>query len=188
MTSAQIQGIAAVVQTVAALILMGLTAWYVVLTRRLATAAGDQLARLDRAEVVGQIEPRGPMLVEYVVTSLGPAPARNVHLRMTLGTTSTEWRYPLLRAGTSERFALPGGKRTAHMLENEATPLEVELRYHHRGGDAPEVHKQQIDCAALMRTWGAAGWLQIDSDQARLRKTLKEGLAAVAKAVAEAKR
>ena len=140
---------------------------------RTVAVARAQLQRLDRAEVVGQIEPRGNLLAEYVLTSLGPAPARNIRLTLTLGNARSEWKYPLLQVGRSEHFVMPGGHRTFEALEKETARLGIDLRYDDAAG-APQHRAETIQFAELIAGWKSAGWLQFQSEGQELRRTIKE--------------
>lgn len=174
--------IAAVVQGLAAPFLIYFTYRTVQLTHQLATLTSQQVASLKRAEVVGQIEPRGAVLADYVLTSLGPAPARDVRLELTLGTHSSRWDYPLLRPGVSQRFILPGNVRRFDALQREGLKLTSYLRYTDGTGEAVE-HREETDYPKLIENWTAAGWLQIRTPDEELRRTLEHGFKEVRHAI-----
>lgn len=174
MTSADI---AVWVQAASTIVLVIITAWYAVHTKRIA----EHSARSLQPRLIGRISPYGWNYVDYEVANVSQTSALNVRLELRFGDRTTVWLYPLLAPGERERFYLPveegrAGSDSLPVLAESGASLDANLSYTDAAG-ATYQSRESVAFPDIARTWTSSRWQQPEIVTIKdLNDTLSKGL------------
>jgi hypothetical protein len=171
-----LQGLAAVVTAAYTIVLARLTKQLAAATDRMV----EESARQREPQLVGRVEPHGPVLAEFVLTNIGGGPAKNVQLQLSLTDAVTSWRHVIFEPGRIERFILPGGTRNFAALADAAAVLHAVVSFENADGVATQL-TTDFAFQSLRADWALARWRMVRSDVQELRSTIDKRLQEIVK-------